>query len=87
MDKVNYSGSYWQGEGVSPEIRETINAYLALAAETQDLLAQQLDALRDDPVPAVVLIYGDHNPSFGGAALAFPWTRRTASCAITARPI
>lgn len=69
MDKVNYSGSYWQGEGVSPEIRETINAYLALAAETQDLLAQQLDTLRDDPVPAVVLIYGDHNPSFGGAAL------------------
>ncbi len=67
-EEVNYQGTYWQAEGLSPELWESVNAYLALVAETQDLLWEQLEALRSDPVPAVVLIYGDHNPLFGDMA-------------------
>ena len=66
MDDVNIPGSYWAGEGAPQEVRDQINAYLSLAVETQDLLWEQLELLRTDPIPAVVLIYGDHNPSFGG---------------------
>ena len=80
-DDVNRGGSYWQGEGASPEMQEQVNAYLSLMAETQDLLWEQLESLRTDPIPAVVLIYGDHNPSFGsmseyescGVSFALNW--------------
>lgn len=65
LEDVNYAGSYWQGDGASPQMLEQVNAYLALVAETQDLLWTQLEGLRSDPIPAVVLLYGDHNPTFG----------------------
>ena len=63
-DEVNYTGSFWADDSVSPETADTLNSYLALAAETQDLLLEQLEALRADPQPAVLLIYGDHPPAF-----------------------
>ena len=65
LDAVSRPGTWWLDESVSADTREKLNAYLSLAVETQELLWEQLEALRTDPNPAVVLIYGDHNPAFG----------------------
>lgn len=63
-EEVNYHARYFTLDGVSQESADTLNSYLDLVAETQDLLLEQLEALRADPIPAVLLIYGDHNPAF-----------------------
>lgn len=53
---------FWPGEGYSERTRHAVNNYLSLIAETQRLLLTQLDMLRSDPAPTVVLLYGDHKP-------------------------
>ena len=64
-DSVNYQGRYWLDDSVSPETREALNSYLALMAETQEVLWQELEQIRSAPEPVVVLIYGDHPPTLG----------------------
>ncbi len=67
LEEVNTDVRPFALEGVSRESTDNLNAYLALVTETQDLLLEQLEELRTDPVPAVLLIYGDHNPAFAPA--------------------
>lgn len=69
LEEVNYSGQYFDPDGVSQQTCDDLNAYLALAAETQDVLLAQLESLRTEAIPAVLLIYGDHNPAFSSAAV------------------
>lgn len=54
----------WTGETAEAETAEQLNAYLSMAAETQTILLEQLEQLRGDAAPTVVLLYGDHNPAF-----------------------
>ena len=53
---------YWPGDGVSELTRNVINNYLGSLADTQTWLMPEIEALRTDSEPAVVLLYGDHNP-------------------------
>ena len=53
---------YWPGDGVSDLTRNVINNYLGSLADTQTRLLPEIEALRTDSEPAVVLLYGDHNP-------------------------
>ena len=55
---------YWDVPGCSDECFSAVNHYLAGLVDTQQHVAAALDALRDDPEPVVVLIYGDHRPRF-----------------------
>lgn len=60
----NTEDRYCLDGDISQSSRDTLNAYLSLVSETQQVLMQELDKLREEPYPAVVLIYGDHNPLF-----------------------
>ena len=60
----------WTGDGVSETTRYLLNNYFSLIYETQLVLTDELDKLRDDPLPTVVLIYGDHKPWFGDEVYA-----------------
>ncbi len=60
----------WLDKSISPETQYILNNYLTLVVETQELLWQQLETMRDYPEPVVVLIYGDHNPGFGDAQIS-----------------
>jgi phosphoglycerol transferase MdoB-like AlkP superfamily enzyme len=75
-ETVNRPGVYWRSDTASRDFCETVNAYLSLIVETQELLWEQLEALRTDPAPAVVLIYGDHNPAFSFPASYEPFGLR-----------
>ena len=59
-----------EAEGASDSTRYLLNNYLSLIHETQEILLHELDQLRDDPFPTVVLIYGDHKPWFGDEVYA-----------------
>lgn len=54
----------WDGENVSETTRCTLNNYLSLIRETQLILAEELEKVRNDPEPMVFLVYGDHKPLF-----------------------
>ncbi len=54
-------------EGVAPTSDCVLNNYLAALYETQQLLAEEIDSLRAWEEPAVLLLYGDHNPYFSEA--------------------
>ena len=56
------SDQLWAGEGASDATRYVINNYLNSVAETQRLLQENLDLLRDAEEPVLVLVYGDHCP-------------------------
>ena len=56
------SDQLWAGEGASDATRYVINNYLSSVAETQRLLQENLDLLRDAEEPVLVLVYGDHCP-------------------------
>lgn len=64
-DRFVYDEIYWPGEGYSDYARRIVNNYLGSVKDTQENLAQFLDALREDRQPAVVLLYGDHKPWMG----------------------
>ena len=69
-DHYDREDDLWTGEGVSETTRYLLNNYLSLIHETQEILLNELEKLRDDPSPTVVLIYGDHKPWFGDAVYA-----------------
>lgn len=54
----------WEGEEVSDSTRFVLNNYLSLVKETQLVLSEELEKVRQDPEPMVFLIYGDHKPLF-----------------------
>jgi phosphoglycerol transferase MdoB-like AlkP superfamily enzyme len=64
-DGFDREDNLWTGEGISDSTRYQLNNYLSLIRETQEILLEELDKIRDDPSPTVVLIYGDHKPWFG----------------------
>jgi len=79
-DGFDREDNLWTGEGVSDSTRYQLNNYLSLIRETQEILLDELDKIRDDPSPTVVLIYGDHKPWFGDsvyAELGIPVTMET----------
>jgi hypothetical protein len=53
-----------QGNFTESDYNQLAN-YLAGINTTNELIAQFIDALRHDPEPVVVLLYGDHKPSLG----------------------
>ncbi len=63
-----YDTLYWPGEGASDYARYVLNNYLGSVRETQEALLALVDELRDDPEPAVLLVYGDHKPWMGDNA-------------------
>jgi len=69
-DGFDREDDLWTGEGVSDSTRYQLNNYLSLIRETQEILLDELEKLRDDPSPTVVLIYGDHKPWFGDPVYA-----------------
>lgn len=64
IDDCNTEDRYCLDSGLSKSSQDSLNAYLSLVSETQDILLQELDMLRNESYPAVVLVYGDHNPLF-----------------------
>ena len=62
-DGLDGDAVLWQApEGISETSFYVINNYLASLAETQRLLLDGLDTLREEAEPVLVLIYGDHSP-------------------------
>ena len=57
-------GGCWQREGASEETLHAFNNYLALISETQQILWKEIQNLRDDENPIVVILFGDHKPLF-----------------------
>lgn len=64
IDDCNTEDRYCLDSSLSQSSQDSLNAYLSLVSETQGILLQELDKLRNESYPAVVLIYGDHNPLF-----------------------
>ena len=64
-DGFDREDDLWQGDSASESTRYLINNYLSLIAETQKILLEELEKVREDDSPMVVLIYGDHKPWFG----------------------
>ena len=64
-DYYDREDDLWTGESISDSTRYQINNYLSLIHETQEVLMNELEKLRDSPIPTVVMIYGDHKPWFG----------------------
>ncbi len=52
----------WQSNDASETTLHVVNNYLSMITETQKLLLNGIDTLRDEQEPMIVLIYGDHNP-------------------------
>ena len=52
----------WRSDNASDTTRYVVNNYLSMITETQKLLLNGLNTLRNEPEPMIVLIYGDHNP-------------------------
>ena len=69
-DHYDREDNLWTGEGVSDSTRYMLNNYLSMVHETQVILQDELEKLRDNPFPTVVLIYGDHKPWFGDEVYA-----------------
>ncbi len=69
-DYLYSDDSYWNGKNASDATRITVNNYLSLITETQQILLDQINAIRNVEVPVVLLIYGDHKPWFGDSMYA-----------------
>lgn len=54
----------WIGDGVSDSTRFMLNNYLSKIKETQTILLNELEQVKDFPEPMVFLIYGDHKTYF-----------------------
>ncbi len=61
-ESYDVDGHFWQSDSASDASRYIVNNYLSMIAETQRYVLDGLNSLRDAPEPAVVLMYGDHNP-------------------------
>lgn len=64
-DYFTYEANSWDVPGRSEEAWHILNNYLGSVRETSQYLWDMLEALRDDPTPVVVVLYGDHKPWLG----------------------
>ena len=64
LEDCNTEDRYCLDDSLSQSSRDTINAYLSLVSESQRILLDELEKLRKESYPVVVLVYGDHNPLF-----------------------
>ena len=67
-ESYDRENNLWNAEGVSDSTRYQINNYLSLIRETQEILLSEIEHLRVDEQPMIVLFYGDHKPWFGDQA-------------------
>ena len=56
---------YVSHEGLDDSAYYQINNYLSGVADTGKRVAAYVDTFRDDPEPVVLVIFGDHKPTFG----------------------
>ncbi len=73
-DKVEWGGRAWDPAGyydVSEYDYNVMNNYLGSVRDTGDRMLTLLEELREDPVPVVVVLYGDHNPWLGDGASVY----------------
>lgn len=62
---LKWGDGYYTGDGLSDASRTILNNYLGSVCDTSDRLLTMTDALRKDPDPVVLVLYGDHNPWLG----------------------
>ncbi len=60
-----FGDSWFRNEECSESTRCILNNYLGSLADTQAWLEPFLEALREDPRPVAVVLYGDHKPWLG----------------------
>ena len=54
---------YWEcTDNVRPSTRYLLNNYFSLIYETEQVIVQELETLKDFPEPVIVLMFGDHKP-------------------------
>lgn len=74
-DTIEWGGGAWNPEGyyenVSDYDRNIMNNYLGSVRDTGERMLTLLNELREDPVPVVVVLYGDHNPWLGDGASVY----------------
>lgn len=58
-------------EDISPYAYNVMNNYLGSVRDTGDRLMELLNALREDEIPVVVVLFGDHNPWLGDNASVY----------------
>lgn len=58
-------------EDVEEELLYTVNNYLGSVYDTQQVLLEEVDRLRACPEPIVLVVYGDHCPSFTSVQSSF----------------
>ena len=58
-------------EDISPYAYNVMNNYLGSVRDTGDRLLELLNALREDEIPVVVVLFGDHNPWLGDNASVY----------------
>lgn len=63
----DYEHIFWENAKASPESSYVFNNYLASTNDTMYYLSEEIDKIRDYEEPVVLLIYGDHKPSFTNA--------------------
>lgn len=65
-------GSFYTNDGSLDESQEAIlHNYLGSIASTNQQLKMLTDALREDPEPVVLVLFGDHNPWMGDGNAVF----------------
>lgn len=65
-------GTFYTNDGSLSESQEAIlHNYLGSIASTNQQLKMLTDALREDPEPVVLVLFGDHNPWMGDGGAVF----------------
>ena len=57
-------GGDWSCADASEETKHAFNNYLALIAETQQIILKEIRNLEDEKEPIVTVLFGDHKPLF-----------------------
>jgi len=62
--ELEFDKALWNSDGISDSTHYVVNNYLGSLYETQSYLRIEIDKVRNNPEPMVLLIYGDHKPAF-----------------------
>lgn len=65
MDTLWWGDGYLSGGDYPPEVRTVLENYFGSIQDTNDHLKDFFDSLRASDRPAVVVLFGDHNPWMG----------------------
>ena len=63
--ELTWGKEYLPRQGLSEACYYTVNNYLGGVADTLEAVDALVSALRDDPEPVVLLLFGDHKPALG----------------------